>query len=138
GLFKNFKNGQVIATGTGQLPRNLTRTVNFLGHSQIFGVNDYIGLLDEVAIFDQALTADRINAHAASLDYGTVKVELLQNGVPVQTIANTTPNIGRYTWMPPNILDNTFQIRVTSNLVGTPFGQSDDPFMIVPAGKDYY
>jgi len=140
GNIKLFKNGQVIAAGTGQLPRNLTRTVNFMGRSAFnaFGVADYAGVLDEVAIFDQPLTADRINAHVASLDYGTVKIELLQGGLSVQTLSSATPNIGRYTWTPPNNLGNNFEIRITSNLAGSPFGDSQSTFQIVPPGQDYY
>src|SRR5207248_1492195 len=139
GTITLYKNGQVIATGSGQLPNVVTRAGNFLGHSNPnTGAADFAGRLDEAAVFDFALGADRVLAHATAQDFGTAKVELLQGGSIVQTIAAATPNLDRLAWTVPNLPGGNYRVRVTSNLPAAPFDVSDAPFLIVPAGHDYY
>ena len=88
--------------------------------------------------YNIALGDDRIAAHAASLDFGTAKIELIQGNAVVQTIATAAPNGGRFIWTVPNLPANNYQIRVTANLPAAPNDASDDLFQIVPGGHDYY
>ena len=60
-----YKNGAIVATGSGQLPNVIARTSNFLGHSNTGTDAYYAGKLDEAAIFNSALAPDRILAHCA-------------------------------------------------------------------------
>jgi parallel beta-helix repeat protein len=139
GVIRLFKNGQVIATGSGQLPNAVARAGNFLGHGNPgSGAADFAGRLDEAAVFDFALGDDRVLAHATAQDFGTAKVELLQNGSVVQTIAAAAPNLDRLAWTVPNLPGGNYRIRVTSNLPASPSDVSDAPFLIAPAGHDFY
>ena len=69
---------------------------------------------------------------------GTVTIELLQSGASVATITATAPNNGSFAWTPPNLPGSNYQIRITANSAAAAVGVSESPFLIVPAGHDYY
>ena len=86
-----YKNGQVVATGTSGIPRNLTRTSNFLGKSN-WPDAMYSGGMDEVAFYDHSLTAQTIQDHYKRRHYGDVKIEHVNANNELSTIsASTSP-----------------------------------------------
>ena len=132
-----YVNGQIVATGNGPLPNIVTRTSNFIGHSN-FGDADYVGKLDEASIYNYALPGDQLYAHYASVTYANVQINLLQNGTLVQTIAASAPDSDRFAWTVPNLPGSGYEITVTANLPALPSGTSLSPFQIVAAGNNYY
>ena len=63
GAITIYRNGTVIGTGTGQLPNNLTRTLNRIGKSNWANDAFFTGRVDEAAIYRHALAAGRIAEH---------------------------------------------------------------------------
>jgi hypothetical protein len=59
---KIYKNGQLILTGTTSIPQSATRTANYIGRSNWSADAYYQGLLDDVRIYDYALTASEASA----------------------------------------------------------------------------
>jgi hypothetical protein len=64
---------------------------------------------------------------------GNVTIELLKNGSPVSTIAETTPNDGSYYWTPPasQAVGNDYRIRISSVTDLTRNDESDANFSVV-------
>lgn len=57
-----YKNGQAIQTGASTWPWGVMRTENYLGRSSWSSDDYYQGAMDEVRVFDYALTAAEIEA----------------------------------------------------------------------------
>src|SRR5439155_9877218 len=76
-----YKNGAVIATGSVGLPRVIERTSNYLGKSN-WPDALYQGSLDEAAFYGTALSAQQVAAHQAATHFGSVDIDLLQQGNP--------------------------------------------------------
>jgi beta-glucanase (GH16 family) len=57
-----YKNGAAIKTGTSTWPWGLTRTQNYLGKSNWAADEYYQGALDEVRVYDYAMTAAEIQS----------------------------------------------------------------------------
>src|SRR5438874_1175306 len=57
-----YKNGTAIATGTGTVPANVNRTVNYLGKSPHTNTSDalYQGLMSNVSVWNTTLTAAQV------------------------------------------------------------------------------
>ena len=55
-----YKNGQPIGTGTSTWPWGVKRTQNYLGRSSWSSDDYYEGAMDEVRVFDYALTAAQV------------------------------------------------------------------------------
>ncbi len=135
-----YKNGVVIATGTTDVPRmGIVRSDNYFGKSN-FGNAYYAGGLQDAAIFNVALTSAQIQATYAQSIYGTVNINLLQNGTMVQNIATGVPDSYSYTWtIPANLpVGGGYEIQVTANNGSDPSGTSAQPFQIAASGNDYY
>jgi parallel beta-helix repeat protein len=134
-----YKNGQVVATGTTTVPRNITRTSNFLGKSNWSGDGLYAGGMDEVAFYDHVVPAQTIRDHYNLIQYGDVKIELERVGGTTQTIAFAAPNTGQYQWLVPTTLaDGQYRIRVTANQGSQPTDASDAAFLVTNGGTDFY
>ncbi len=65
GLVTLYKNGVAIGEGYSAVPRNVNRTLNYLGHSNWSSDGYYGGRLDDVRVYNRALSATEI---AASLN----------------------------------------------------------------------
>ena len=138
-----YKNGAAIASGTTDVPRSgITRADNYLGKSNFsaYGYASYAGGLDEAAFFATPLSAAQIAAHYAQRTYGTVNINLLQNGVLVQNIASNAPNAFSYSWtIPANLpLGAGYQVQITANYGSNPGGTSAQQFLIANNGHSYY
>lgn len=59
GTVRIYKNGLQVATGTVQVPTNISRTMNYIGKSH-WNDNYFNGWLDEIRVFNYALTADEV------------------------------------------------------------------------------
>lgn len=57
-----YKNGQPIQTGTSTWPWGVTRTQNYLGRSGWASDDYYEGAMDEIKVFDYALTPQQVEA----------------------------------------------------------------------------
>jgi beta-glucanase (GH16 family) len=57
-----YKNGQVIGTGTSTWPWGVTRTQNYLGRSNWAADEYYQGAMDEIRVFDYALTSQEVQS----------------------------------------------------------------------------
>ncbi len=73
-----YKNGEAILTSTQKLPFNVVRTNNFIGESNWGGDAFYHGLMDEMYIYDRALTAGEVAA-----TYGNATADLSDANVVV-------------------------------------------------------
>ena len=136
-----YKNGQSVATGKITVPRNVTRTSNFLGKSNSPDAL-YQGYMDEVAFYNKALTPQQIAARANAAQFGTVDIALIRDGVAasVALIADDTPNTGAFNWTIPNNFTaaENYRVRVAFNAAGGPQGTSPEPFTINAPTHDYY
>ena len=135
-----YKNGVVIATGKTDVPRTgIARIDNYLGKSN-FGNAYYAGGLADTAIFNVPLTAAQVQAAYAQSVYGTVNINLLQNGTVVQSIAAGVPDNFSYTWtIPTNLpVGGGYAVQETANNGSNPSGTSAQPFQIAAAGNNYY
>jgi RHS repeat-associated protein len=65
GVATIYRNGQAVATGPMHLPNNVTRTSNFIGKSNWAGESLWSGKVDDVAVYDHAVTPESISAHYA-------------------------------------------------------------------------
>ena len=139
-----YKNGVAIATGTTDIPRHgITRYNNYLGNGNFsqYGNEPYAGGIAEVAIYNQPLSASQVQAHyTMGIPYGTVTINLLQNGQQVQTIATDVTDSENYLWTIPSGLTLTtgYQIQVTANEGTDPSGVSPSSFLIANGGNDFY
>jgi autotransporter-associated beta strand protein/parallel beta-helix repeat protein len=142
-----YKNGQVIGSGTSNLPPVSSRADNYLGKSQYAAYGDayFAGAMDEAAIYTSALSAARILDHYNHQYYGSVNIDLLQGGNVVANIASNVPNIQAgetYSWAIPNngslTPDLQYQVRVTENDGSMPVGTSPGTFLITNNGHNYY
>ena len=135
-----YRNGVAIAAGTTSLPRaGITRTKNYIGKSN-FGDPLYAGSFDEAAIYAAPLSAAQIAAHYAQRSYGTVNIDLLQNGTVVQNIATGAGDSDSFAWTVPAsaAFGSGYQIRVTANIGIGPSGTSAQQFLIANNGHSYY
>ncbi|MCE5187468.1 MAG: hypothetical protein LLF76_15210 [Planctomycetaceae bacterium] len=55
-----YKNGAAIQTGTVTLPNTVVRTLNYIGRSNWTADAYYQGLMDDIQVYNYALTADEI------------------------------------------------------------------------------
>lgn len=55
-----YKNGLPIQTGTVGLPEVVTRTINYIGESNWASDSFYAGMMDDMRIFNYAITADQV------------------------------------------------------------------------------
>jgi hypothetical protein len=85
-----YRNGEVVGTGLVSLPYFASYVSAYVGRGE--SGQSFAGAMDEVAIYDTALSASRIQAHYDQRFYGTVDVELVQNNSVIQTIATGVPN----------------------------------------------
>ena len=99
-----YKNGVAIATGTANVPRSgITRADNYLGKSNFSAT----ATLRTPAAWTRPpstprrLSAAQIAAHYAQHIYGTVNIDLLQNGTLVENIATNVPDSYSYIWTIP-------------------------------------
>jgi hyaluronate lyase len=60
GNVKLYKNGTQVATGTTTLPTNIARTLNYIGRSNTAADAYFDGALDDIRIYNRALTAAEI------------------------------------------------------------------------------
>ena len=81
GSTRIYKNGLLVGSGQTSVPRDVLRTNNFIGRSNWAVDPYYAGSVDEVAIYDKTLSADRIasrygiaTAQGATLDRSNVVV----------------------------------------------------------------
>src|SRR5205814_6268816 len=58
-----YKNGRLVGSGQSAALRNVTRTSNFIGKSDYPADGFFAGGVDEAAMYDKVLTADRIATH---------------------------------------------------------------------------
>ncbi|HYV35271.1 MAG TPA: IPT/TIG domain-containing protein [Gemmataceae bacterium] len=136
-----YKNGAVIATGTTFKPlAGIVRTNNFVGKSNDASRAFFAGGLDEVAFFATPLTTAQIQAEFAKSVFGTVNIDLLQNGALMQNIATAVPDNGSFSWtIPANLpLGDGYQVRVTANDATQPSGLSPQQFLVANNGHCYY
>ena len=138
-----YKNGQPIATGTTSVPRSgIVRTENYLGKNDLaaYGYTSYSGALQEAAFYPSALSAARVAAHYAQRIYGTVNINLLQNGTFIQNIATGVPDSGSFLWTVPTTanLGSGYQVEVTASNGAEPSGLSQQQFLIANNGNNYY
>ena len=131
-----YKNGQDLATGVTFVPQTVTRTQNYLAQSH------YGGLLDEAAVFSQALNAARVLDHYNHAFFGTVNIDLVRDGDQnfVQHLADNAVNNGSFLWTIPATLPlaGDFRIRVQTNDGILPQAVTAEPFLVTNAGHDYY
>lgn len=55
-----YKNGIPVQTGTVGIPAAITRTLNYIGESNYTADSFYAGLIDEVQVYNYALTEDEV------------------------------------------------------------------------------
>jgi parallel beta-helix repeat protein len=107
------------------------------------------GLIDEAAVYDQALTQDEISDHVnlGPDGRGLVDIELLDAGTPVHSITTDTANDGAYLWTipwldppasPPIAPGVSYRVKVTRANDVTLTDQSNDPFEITEKKSIYY
>jgi hypothetical protein len=58
-----YRNGTLVASGTSPMPRNLVRTANYIGRSNWTTDEYFGGDIDDVALYDHALTAAQAALH---------------------------------------------------------------------------
>ena len=75
GYVRIYKNGQQVANGRTNIPRNVVRTNNYIGKSN-WSNEYYKGNLDEFAIWDRVLSDNEITAiyNRSSADYPLVEL----------------------------------------------------------------
>ncbi len=107
------------------------------GNGGAFAFN---GEIDDVAIYDTALSAAQVQNHYQQQYYGTVNVNLVQGGVTVASIAQGVSNTGTFAWTIPSDtpLRDDYQIEVQANESSQPVGYSSGVFSIANNGPDYY
>jgi hypothetical protein len=98
------------------------------------------GGLDEVAVYGQALSADRIREHYERRAFGSVRIDVVAaDGTTARTVAPSTFNDGEYLWsVPDSLAPGAYSLRVTAHEGSQPQGVSADLFQIADAGTDYY
>jgi uncharacterized repeat protein (TIGR01451 family) len=135
-----YKNGVVIGTGTTFVPRNVPRTQSRLGRDT-FNNAGYIGFVDEVAFFNQALPAARVQDHYNHAFFGTVNLDLVQagNSTPVARLADHVADNGSFlATIPASVpLGPGYQVLVSVNDGAMP-SASSGTFLIANNGHDYY
>ncbi len=63
GLARIYKDGVLVASGQTGVPNDVNRTSNFVGRSNWSTDANYAGGLDEVALYDHVLSAERVAIH---------------------------------------------------------------------------
>ncbi|MCH8045152.1 MAG: tandem-95 repeat protein, partial [Planctomycetes bacterium] len=58
-----YKNGKLLVTGKTSVPRNIVRTRNYIGKSNWSENATYRGRMDEVVIYDRAISAAEVEQH---------------------------------------------------------------------------
>jgi autotransporter-associated beta strand protein/parallel beta-helix repeat protein len=102
---------------------------------------DWLGTIDETAVYGRALSAAEIQGHYLhGIAFGTANLDLMVPGNPnpIMNIASNVPNNGQFLWTVPNTIGDNYQIRVTVNTLTNPTDSSDGMFLIANAGHDYY
>jgi hypothetical protein len=134
-----YKNGVLLGTGSTSTPRNVTRTINYLGKAT-FGNPPYAGGLDEVAFYPNALSAARVQDHYAHRTFGTVNIDLVPSVGPMVNIATGVSDSGSYTWtIPASVpLGSGYRIQITANDGMKPSGLSSQPFQVTNGGHSFY
>jgi len=61
GIIVIYKNGSSIGSGSGTLPVNVTRTINYIARSNWVADAFYTGSMDDVRIYNRALSATEIS-----------------------------------------------------------------------------
>jgi hypothetical protein len=141
-----FKNGQLLASGTVNAPRNLSRTKDYVGKSN-WANPDFAGLLGDFAVYNKALTPDRILAHADA--FGTATVRLLANGGtanPIILATNAPNNLPFTLTVPSGLVPGLYALQVTNNPADSPDAgpSGTNPsatsalFLVGDPGHDYY
>lgn len=98
-----YVNGQLVAQKEGNMIANVARSQNFIGHSNwCFADPDFKGFMDEVRLYNRALTAEEIRLlyESPALVTGPATVCV---GEPAQLEAQGGV---RYEWSPTTFLDN--------------------------------
>lgn len=147
GVMSIYINGQLAASTAIRTDQAVTN-----GHAlRILGSQDssyyydsWVGDLDEVALFNQALTAEQIaeqsKAHLSKVDVELLTLDNNGNVTETQTLAQAIPDVESFTWsIPETGLDTSldYQIRITQHAGGAPSAVSET-FSIANAGDDYY
>ena len=136
-----YKNGQVIGSGTTNVPQNISRADNYLGKSNLDNPF-FAGGLDEAAVYNAVLPAARILDHFNHASFGTVDIDLLRDGDPnfVQHLAVDAVDNGSFTWTIPanQPLANDYRIRIEASAGIMPQFTTPEPFLITNSGHDYY
>lgn len=137
-----YKNGTEIHMSVlSILPTNVTRDKNYLAAN---GITYFAGKLDEVAIYDRALTPTEVTALAAPANYGlfsvsgNVKLDLLQNGSFVQSITASTTDTGDFKWSVPAGLPTGTGYQVSVSTLDNVTQGLSASFRVVPGGTQYY
>ncbi|MCP4595484.1 LamG-like jellyroll fold domain-containing protein, partial [Neptuniibacter sp.] len=145
GEMKIYINGELEASGDVRTNDAVSKTQPLrIGWSYTHSsVSRFDGAIDEVAIFDYALTANQVTAqYDARLSLDRVDIELLDaaTSVPVETIASDILAPGYFDWtIPPGVVpDNEYLIQVTVDQGSQPSDVSDEGFQIANNGTNYY
>ena len=137
-----YIDGQLAATtATPLASANVNTSPLTIGSLGTNPFTRFNGRLDEIAIFDRALSADEIARQAAPVA-GNVTVELVHatSGLVVETIVTDTLLPGRTDWTIPTTVtpDEQYFVRVKETDTGTFTDQSDAPFQIANNSTEYY
>ena len=95
-----YENGTVIATGTGQLPANITRTSNLIGESNWPSNGLYAGRMSDLSIWTTALSATQVSSAMNSVGTSSQAnmVGLWRLTETGTAIANTSTSTGTGTF----------------------------------------
>ncbi|MEX2185792.1 MAG: right-handed parallel beta-helix repeat-containing protein [Pirellulales bacterium] len=135
---KLYVNGNLAASAAYSTPINSSAQPLQIGRGQ--GGYFWKGRIDEFSVYGTALAAGQIATHYSRQDFGTAKIELVQERTnDAIVIADATPNDGALLWtMPASIVPGRYTIRVTADAGITPSDSSDAAFLIASAGQHYY
>lgn len=101
-----YKNGSAVATGTSTWPWGVTRTNNYIGKSNWSADSYYQGYMDDIRVFDYAMTAAEISTvYTLVMPYSPSPVDI-GTGVTAQVLS----------WLPGMYGETAWQVYFGTNL----------------------
>ena len=146
--------GQMSIHVNGEVAKSMSslRTNDTVSHSEALRIgwtsetntafSPFAGAIDEVAIFDHALSPEQIGMQWRNPPHAYVDIDVLDadTSVPVHNIATSQLLPDRFQWRVPSdlTLEDTYLIRVRATQGTQPVDVSNEPFLVTNDGTDYY
>jgi hypothetical protein len=133
-----YVNGELVAT------KAFTAAIVHSAQPLLIGSEpigrEWKGALDEVAVYGQALTAERIREHYERRAFGSVTIDVVAaDGTTAHTATVETFNDGEFLWtVPDSLTPGAYRLRVTAHEGSQPQGLSAESFTVADGGTEYY